>query len=320
VYIVSDMMGVGDKLKKVSKEEATLPAAFQLWVDPAEKKERVKRRGLSANLLPHVRRAMDDGNGYFAENLTVPMPAGPDYNCYFLYGLERYKSFQEQIDKSKDTSGWYDMGVRWLQTVQKADGGFPGIHAPSDTAFAALFMMRSTKKSIQASLGQGLLTGGKGLPKDTSKVRLRRGKIVTEPLTASPDEIMSIMEDPDHPDFAALADNPGSVLLSSDPGRRQGEIQRLRRLAQTGDTEARRLAVQALAKHRDFNNVPVLIFALGDNDSKVVHAARDALRFISRKFTGFKLPNYPNNDQKQAAILKWKEWYRSVRPDAMFLE
>jgi hypothetical protein len=181
-------------------------------------------------------------------------------------------------------------------------------------------MMRSTKKSIQASLGQGLLTGGKGLPKDTSKVRLRRGKIVTEPLTASPDEIMSIMEDPDHPDFAALADNPGSVLLSSDPGRRQGEIQRLRRLAQTGDTEARRLAVQALAKHRDFNNVPVLIFALGDNDSKVVHAARDALRFISRKFTGFKLPNYPNNDQKQAAILKWKEWYRSVRPDAMFLE
>ena len=181
-------------------------------------------------------------------------------------------------------------------------------------------MLRSTKKSIQASLGQGLLTGGKGLPKDTSKIRLRRGKLVAEPLTASPDEIMSIMEDPDNPKFAALADNPESVLLSSDPGKRQGELQRLRRLAQTGDTETRRLAVQSLGKHRDFDNVPVLVFALGDNDAKVVHAARDALRFVSRKFDGYKLPNYPSNEQKLESILKWKEWYRSVRPDATFLE
>ena len=128
------------------------------------------------------------------------------------------------------------------------------------------------------------------------------------------------MEDPEHPDFAALADNPESVLLSVDPGKRKGELQRLRRLVQSGNSEARRLAVQALARHRDFDNVPVLIFALGDQDATVVREARDALRFISRKFDGFGIPDFPSDEQQQAGVAAWRNWYRSIRPGAKFLD
>jgi hypothetical protein len=307
-------------LKKVSTEEAQLPAAFEPVVEERESQDARQRGSVPSSLITQVKRSMIDGNEYFRQSFAIPYG---QYDHYYIYALERYKSFREQIDKGPDPNPrWYDRGVEWLAETQQEDGGWRGDDpvGPTDTAFAALFLMRSTKKSIAASLGQGLLTGGRGLPKDTTNIRIRRGKIVAQPLTASPEEIMSIMEDPDHPDFGALADNPESILLSVDPGKRKGELQRLRRLVQSGNSEARRLAVQALSRHRDFDNVPVLIFALGDQDAGVVREARNALRFISRKFDGFGMPDYPSDAQKQAGIAAWRNWYRSIRPGAKFLD
>ncbi len=265
-----------------------------------------------------VKRSTLDGNEFFAQNFKIPYG---EYDHYYLYALERYKSFREQIDKSPDVNpDWYDQGVRWLASQQQANGGWKGqCQNTADTAFACLFLMRSTQKSIKANLGQGLLTGGRGIPKDAAHIRIRAGKIVAEPLTASPEEIMSIMEDPDHPDFAALADNPESVL-AIDPGSQKGAVQRIRRQILTGKVEARRLAVKALSHHRDLENVPVLIFALGDRDPQVMREARDALRFISRKFDGFGISDTATEEEQDAGIMAWKDWYRSIRPDAKFLE
>ncbi len=321
VYICVDLFGAGRKLGAVSAAESKLPSAFRRIDESADTPQETAKsaRSLSPSLMTHVRRSTNDGNGYFKEHFQIPYGK---YDYYFLYALERYESFRQQIDKTQGPNPtWYDQGVEWLKGKQETGGGWRGdCQQTADTAFACLFLMRSTEKAIQASLGQGLLTGGRGLPKDTSNVRISRGRIVSQPLTASPDEIFSIMEDPDHPDFAALTDNPESVLLSGNAAERGGQLQRLRRLVQTGNTESRRLAVQALARTRDFDNIPVLIFALGDKDYVVVREARDALRFISRRFDGFGMPDFPAPEQQAAGIEAWKDWYRSVRPSAKFLE
>jgi hypothetical protein len=78
------------------------------------------------------------------------------------------------------------------------------------------------------------------------------------------------------------------------------------------------VAVRALGRQDKLENVPVLIHALTDPDPRVVKAARDALRLISRKVDGFGLPDGPSADERESVIKKWKTWYRSVRPDAVF--
>lgn len=323
VYVCADLMGVGQRLKNV-KIERKIPAAFRPVESGDASGEEVKRsraKGLSPTVLQEMKRALNDGNQYFADKFAVP---GGKHDFYYLYAVERYKSFFAQIDGGDEVNPrWYDRGVDWLAEKQVASGGWTqaGSEGPiANTAFACLFLLRSTQKSIKASLGEGLLTGGRGLPKDTSKIRMRRGKIVSQPLSASPDEIMSIMEDPDNPDFTALADNPETVISSLDPQNRAGSLQRLRRLIQSGNAESRRLAVKALSHHRDLDNVPVLIYALADEDAEVFVAARNALRFISRKFDGFDIPQYPTAEEQQEGVLKWKTWYQSIRPGAQFLQ
>ena len=323
VYVCADLMGIGQRLQNL-KVERKLPSAFRpVGANDAsgESRKRPRAKGLSPSVLQEMKRSLADGNKYFADSFAVP--AG-NHDYYYLYAVERYKSFFAQIDAGEDVNpDWYDRGVDWLAENQGDKGQWsqPGVEGPiCNTAFAALFLLRSTEKSIKSSLGQGLLTGGRGLPKDTGKIRLRRGKIVSQPISASPDEIMSIMEDPDNPDFSALADNPETVISSLDPKNRAGSLQRLRRLIQSGNAQSRRLAVKALSHHRDLDNVPVLIYALADDDSKVIVAARDALRFISRKFDGFGMPKYPTPEEQQEGVMKWKAWYQSIRPGAQFLQ
>ena len=64
----------------------------------------------------------------------------------------------------------------------------------------------------------------------------------------------------------------------------------------------------------------MMIFALNDLDPAVRHAAREGLRFTSRKFTGFGLRAEATQEARRAAIGQWKDWYISLRPDAEFLE
>ena len=58
---------------------------------------------------------------------------------------------------------------------------------------------------------------------------------------------------------------------------------------------------------------------MGDPDPVVARAARDGLRFLSRKFDGFKLADAPSKPQVIQAQRAWKDWYRSIRPNAKFI-
>jgi hypothetical protein len=66
--------------------------------------------------------------------------------------------------------------------------------------------------------------------------------------------------------------------------------------------------------------VPALIYALSDPDQPVRRYARDGLRFISRKFDGFGMPDEPTLSELQQAQQKWRDWYRTMNPKHVFLD
>jgi len=81
------------------------------------------------------------------------------YNSYYLYSLERYKSFEELLSgQAPEEPVWYQRGYELLKETQQDHGGWQSASgAPCATAFAVLFLLRSTQKSIKASLGEGTL-------------------------------------------------------------------------------------------------------------------------------------------------------------------
>ena len=201
-----------------------------------------------------------------------------------------------------------------LKRTQAENGSWSdGCGEPAATAFSILFLLRSTQKSIEASLGQGTLVGGRGLPRDLSKVQLRGGKLVVERQPTEVDQLLGMLDDSGSAALDALLDDPAALQVT-DVGPEQAR--RLQQLVKSGPAGARLLAVQSLGKLRDLDHAPILIFALTDPDRRVVRAARDALRSISRSFEGFGPPdNFEDADRKKA-IDQWKAWYRTVRPDA----
>ena len=85
---------------------------------------------------------------------------------YYLYGLERYKSFQEAFEGAR--RGGAEVVQRRLPVP--GQGSKSGrqlarlLRQQCDTAFCALFLLRSTQKSMRIDLGEGTLLSGRGLP------------------------------------------------------------------------------------------------------------------------------------------------------------
>jgi HEAT repeat protein len=80
----------------------------------------------------------------------------------------------------------------------------------------------------------------------------------------------------------------------------------------------RLLAVSALARAGQLDQVPTLIYALTDPDKRIVQQARDGLRFTSRRFKGFDLADDFTTKEQYEVVEKWKDWYRALRPEAVF--
>ena len=120
---------------------------------------------------------------------------------------------------------WYTDGFHYLRKKQKDDGSWSsGANlAVPDTAFGILFLMRSTKKSIENTKGydSGTLSGGQGLPRDLSHVHLRDGQIVEQPVNGSLSALLAILSHPDNPDFENLAADPRNIV-SQLSGRARG--------------------------------------------------------------------------------------------------
>jgi hypothetical protein len=255
---------------------------------------------------------LDRGRRWYQQNFSMEVD---EFQCYYLYSVERYKSFEEYLEGGEqEEPPWYNAGYEFLKRTQKSDGSWlDECGAPCATAFAGLFLLRSTQLSIKASLGEGTLVGGRGLPRDLSKVKLRGGKLVVQYNPTELDELLDMLDENEGAELDALLDDPAALIVDA-VGAEQGR--RLQQVARSGTPEARWLAVRALAKSRRLDFAPTLIYALTDPDKRVVREARDGLRYLSRSFEGFGPPDNFDESQRDQAIVHWKEWYNAVRPDA----
>lgn len=250
-----------------------------------------------------------------------------DWYYYQLYTLERYESFIETAyAEPKDKSpAWYNKGVEELKRYQDPkSGGWTdksGLNSGSiiSTSFAVLFLIRSTQKSI-AVMGEGTARGGKGFGKDVRNAKLVGGSVKTEPIAQSVDKLLDILDD-DNADSLADKSLPEDMQLAEKDPDRAAQLERLERLVRGSKSwQARRVAARLLGKSDEMRVVPALIFALSDPDEMVKRFARDGLRFISRKFEGYGMPDRPTEVQISNAQKEWRAWFLTMRPGYVFID
>ncbi len=316
LYICSDMLGMTRKVER--RDDDDVPRALR-EVKPKENKPGSPRVKTSID-SQLVYATAGRGNQWFAKNFKVD--AG-QYNNYYLYAFERYMSFREYCEKTNDKDPkWYSDIAAHLLEKQAENGSWKGnCGVVPDTSFAVLFLLRSMKKSLEKAklFGEGIMVGGRGLPKDISKAMLNaEGKVVSRPLLGPAERLLAALANPE------LANIDDSVNLVEElPAdkldtlmAKHGDV--MRRLVGNKSPKARWVIVKALGKTRNLDNVEVLIYALTDPIPEVVHAANESLSRIRRNLDAVALPEKFTEEDRRFVIEKWKAWYRSIRPDAKF--
>lgn len=312
-YMMADLLQVNFQDQAKSGKSSALKVAD---------KGKAKLSPLTESLqVPEIKRTLTAGDAWFGKNYDIKAAA---WQYYYMYALERYKSFWEKSRGIEEADPkWYQDGFNFLKGTQASDGHWDADFGGPEvtTCFAVLFLSRSAKKTI-VKASQGVAQGGMGLPPDVKNLQEKNGRIVQETLDVDINQFLSIANsDGDNAELARLNDQAEPIKLSTDETKRNSELENLRKLVSAGKYESRKIAVRTLSKVRDLDNVPVLLYALTDPDSRIVTEADRGLRFISRKVSGVGLPDdQPSKQQIQSAQAAWKAWYLSVRPGAELLD
>ncbi|MEO0530785.1 MAG: HEAT repeat domain-containing protein [Planctomycetota bacterium] len=238
------------------------------------------------------------------------------YPLYYWYALERYESFREaRVGKFELEPTWYEEGIDYLEREQGSPGVWSGgCGKVADTAFAVLFMLRSTQKSLQRGIGEGALVSGRGLPKNLATATLRRGQVVVEMDAVGVGDFLAMMEKGEADRLDSLAADPSALVVGD---MTAADTERLTQVLRSGSPAMRRLATRALGRGGELDSVPALLYAMTDPDRTVAREARDGLRFISRRPLGFNMPDDFSDDERYFALEQWQRWYKTLRPEAI---
>jgi hypothetical protein len=318
-YICADLFGMkptAEVQEEVVPEADPLPGALRRVDEkgkPGAPKTFRAQKINPSQFLATINRA----HGWMQKNYAIEI--GP--KCYYyLYGLERYKSFQEAFEGGalNESPQWYNDGYAFLAKDQSGEGSWSGYcGAECDTAFSILFLLRSTQKSIRAKLGEGMLLAGRGLPTNLSRAKLRNGQLIVEQVHTKVDELLSMIDEGNEAMLDDLARDPSQLVIDDVDEK---SARRLQQLVRGGEPEVRLLSVRALGRTGNLDYVPTLLYALTDPDRRIVLEARDALQFISRNFDGHGPPDAYTEQQRYQAVDAWKNWYKSLRPAAILEE
>ncbi len=310
VMITIDLFGIMGPNQSVASEEE-LPQGVSVAGDKADRPApRLSGKQVDREKLV---KSYEDGAKYLEENFNIN---NKSWQVYYLYALERFRGFEEFLTGvAPESPKWYNQGYDYLLANQKSPGIWDkGCGEASDTAFAVLFLQRSTQKILRASIGEGLMLSGRGLPKNLGDIRLDGGQIVAQQEKTAVEDLLSMLDEDQAAKLDALSGDP-TALIATDLDAKSAR--RLEQLIRSGPPEVRLLAVRALGRSGDLDYVPSLLYGLTDPDRRVVLASRDGLRFVSRKFNGYGLSDRFSENQRYEAKTKWEEWYLSVRPDAV---
>ncbi|PQO25855.1 hypothetical protein C5Y96_20585 [Blastopirellula marina] len=317
VYVSADALDLSNRRSKVANN---LPAEFIEVTQDPRRESMTKARGLVDRQALHSVKQM--GNQWMHQNAKVD---GTRWPLYFLYALERFQAFKELDEGRPDPDPkWYAAGFEYIKSKQNGNGSIqaPDEGEPVGTAFAVLFLVRGTQETIKKhvrTFDNGLLAGGRGLPEDLAEAELRDGKVINVKDVPETDRFLELLKSDDG-SLDNLVDTDVTFDMNLTGTEREIALQAVRGKLRQGSYAARLMAIRAIRDTKDFDSVPYLIFALSDPDPRIVIEARNTLRFISRKIDGVQMPLNPTPPERELAIKKWKEWYRSLRPDARFVE
>ncbi len=314
--IAGDTLGAfRSKFAGAQEEEGIVPEVF-VRVDPDQKKK--KKIVIDKEKMTSVSKRAEN---WFSAN---PYTNKQQFHYYYVYSKERYESFLEvSKGKTQKSPAWYNEMVEQLAQDQQADGSWNMnndiIPQNVSTAFAVLFLIRSTQKAI-GELHDDLLKGNVGLPDDPN-VTTKDGKIVSKTESTSMDDALKVMESEDQNEMKASL-VPDKVILPKDPKERKEYLARFARMMSSKDHNARRFAAKLLGRGDDLEFVPQLIYGLSDPDPVVPRNSEASLRLISRQLDTAFIPKEGKitEPQRISAILQWRKWYLTVRPDYVFID
>jgi hypothetical protein len=317
MFMVADLL----KLSELNSErDAKLPPALRL----------IRKGGPQAPLsdkvdLRLIKAAQERGRSWLQKNAKIEQKS---FQMYYLYGYERFQSFAEAADgRFFKEPRWYNEGFALLKREQQEDGSWKsnhqGLDVP-DTAFAVLFLLRSTKKAIERSkaYGEATLAAGRGLPANSEQVAIRSGKIVQTKVNVTAAQLVDILHQPEHKAYATVVGDLELLrerLVEMPPTEQAPLLARLRTMAINGVADSRLSAVKILGQVRDLSAAEVLIAALDDADWRVVLAADESLRLLGRIVSPSALGEKPNSAVRAETVQNWKRWLLTIRPDAEFL-
>ena len=192
-YICAHLLGGSSAMTSRDPKES-LPSALRP-VGISESATSGKIRPQKTN-MPQLMETIDRGHDWMEKNYEIDIGIR---RYYYLYGMERYKSFQEALEGAiEEEPKWYNDGYQFLAKDQKADGSWQGYcGSMCDTAFCALFLLRSTQKSIRIDLGEGTLVSGRGLPNNLARAKMRNGQLIIEQVHTKVDRVLSMIDEDD---------------------------------------------------------------------------------------------------------------------------
>jgi hypothetical protein len=319
LYICADILRMNLAKNKALESEDGLPTAFRL-VRPPSSLEGASFDESLRSVQKEVELGIIDGEKVIAAQFPF---ADQTYLYYTYYSYERAQSLKDFVTKRKPPAEpeWYNRFVDIARDTQNPDGSWvKGTGRVCDTAFMCLTLMRSMQNVIKKlKNSEGTLVGGRGLPGDTSKAAVRRGRIIGEAANTKED-ILKVLDNPDMAALDDLLEQSTGTLLDATPENRSAQLAKLRTTLIDGDFAARRKAIKVLATDERLDNAPLLIFALSDPDMEVVRGAEEGLRRISRRLVSVEIPENASKEERDKRIATWKTWYRNLRPDAIFLK
>jgi hypothetical protein len=266
-------------------------------------------------------------NQYLKQNFIVDVNY---WGYYYLYAVERYAYFRERAEGSmREFPDWYDQGVKHLQTLQQADGSFRKKASGENnefeaTCFAILFLVRASELLLPPS-AEGNLNGNIGL-KPNVRLELQGGKLKSFDVIKGLDDVLQLLGDDeiDEQQYELIQDSLTKAIAQttgSESRRNQREqLLYLRGLVSDRNYFKRLIAVKLLSRQQNMDNVPALIYALGDPDLRICHEAHNGLRLISRKLDDIRLSDSADYAELQQVKRQWTRWFLGIRPGAELLD
>jgi hypothetical protein len=113
-------------------------------------------RRFTSELRSRTRKCIRDALAWLQENFDVTKNPGEPtgaWHTYYLYGLERAGILSRTRFLGK--ADWYLTGAEYLLGSQKGDGTWAQADTLTDTAFAVLFLRRSTQRTRNPAITHG---------------------------------------------------------------------------------------------------------------------------------------------------------------------